>query len=143
VHSHFDQSRAEMTRRFIRACENPRVHVIGHPTARRIGKRAGVDVDFAELFRAAARTGTALEINASPQRLDLPSGHVKAARDAGVKFAIDSDAHSVPNLANMPYGVGAAQRGWLTPDDVINTWPLARLREFLRKNRLVSRPRPV
>jgi DNA polymerase (family X) len=135
VHSHFDQSRAEMTRRFIRACENPYVHVIGHPTARRIGKRAGVDVDFAELFRAAARTGTALEINASPQRLDLPSDHIRAARDAGVKFAIDSDAHSVPNLANMPYGVGAAQRGWLTPDDVINTWPLGKLREFLRKGR--------
>jgi DNA polymerase (family 10) len=133
VHSHFDQSRAEMTRRFITACENPFVHVIGHPTARRIGKRAGVDVDYPELFRAAARTGTALEINASPQRLDLPSDQIRAARDAGVKFAIDSDAHSVPNLGNLPYGVGAAQRGWLTPDDVINTWPLARLRTFLRK----------
>jgi DNA polymerase (family X) len=138
VHSHFDQPRTEMTRRFIRACENPHVHVIGHPTARRIGRRAGVDVDFAELFRAAARTGTALEINASPQRLDLPSDHIRAARDAGVKFAIDSDAHSVPNLATMPYGVGAAQRGWLTPGDVINTWPLARLLEFLGKNRLLS-----
>jgi DNA polymerase (family 10) len=132
VHSHFDQSRKEMTRRFITACENPHVHVIGHPTARRIGKRGGVDVDFAELFKAAARTGTALEINASPQRLDLPSDHIRAARDAGVKFAIDSDAHSVPNLGNMPYGVGTAQRGWLTPDDVINTWPLDRLRAFLR-----------
>jgi DNA polymerase (family X) len=135
VHSHFDQPRDEMTRRFIAACENPRVHVIGHPTARRIGKRAGVDVDFAELFRAAARTGTALEINASPQRLDLPSDHIRAARDAGVVFAIDSDAHSVPNLGNMPYGVGAAQRGWLSADDVINTWPLGKLREFLAKER--------
>jgi DNA polymerase (family X) len=135
VHSHFDQPRAEMTRRFIRACENPYVHVIGHPTARRIGKRAGVDVDFAELFKAAARTGTALEINASPQRLDLPSEHIRAARDAGVRFAIDSDAHSVPNLANMPYGVGAAQRGWLTADDVINTWPLDRLRRFIGDSR--------
>jgi DNA polymerase (family 10) len=135
VHSHFDQSRTEMTKRFIRACENPYVNIIGHPTARRIGKRAGVDVDFGELFRAAARTGTALEINASPQRLDLPADHIRQARDAGVKFAIDSDAHSVVNLGNMPYGVGAAQRGWLSADDVINTWPLARLREFLRKNR--------
>jgi DNA polymerase (family 10) len=133
VHSHFDQSREEMTRRFIIACENPYVHIIGHPTARRIGKRAGVEVDFGELFRAAARTGTALEINASPQRLDLPADHIRAARDAGVKFAIDSDAHSVPNLGNMPYGIGTAQRGWLTPDDVINTWPLDRLRVFLRK----------
>ncbi|HLK02166.1 MAG TPA: DNA polymerase/3'-5' exonuclease PolX, partial [Streptosporangiaceae bacterium] len=103
------------------------------PTARRIGKRAGVDVDFGELFRAAARTGTALEINASPQRLDLPADHIKAAKAAGVKFAISSDAHSVINLGNMPYGVGTAQRGWLTPDDVINTWPLGRLRAWLRK----------
>ncbi|HEY2262102.1 MAG TPA: DNA polymerase/3'-5' exonuclease PolX [Streptosporangiaceae bacterium] len=135
VHSHFEQPRAEMTRRFITACENPHVHVIGHPTARRMGKRPPVDVDFGELFRACARTGTALEINASPQRLDLPSDHIRAARDAGVRFAIDSDAHSVSDLGNMPYGVGTAQRGWLTPDDVINTWPLDRLRDFLRKGR--------
>jgi len=135
VHSHFEQPRAEMTRRFITACENPHVNVIGHPTARRIGKRPPVEVDFGELFRACARTGTALEINASPQRLDLPSDHIRAARDAGVKFAIDSDAHSVSDLGNMPYGVGAAQRGWLTPDDVINTWPLEALRAFLRKGR--------
>jgi len=135
VHSHFEQSRAEMTRRFVAACENPHVNVIGHPTTRRMGKRPPVEVDFGELFRACARTGTALEINASPQRLDLPSDHLRAARDAGVKFAIDSDAHSVSDLGNMPFGVGTAQRGWLTPDDVINTWPLDRLRAFLRKGR--------
>jgi DNA polymerase (family 10) len=135
VHSHFDQPRAEMTRRFIVACENPYVNVIGHPTTRRMGRRPPVDVDFGELFRACARTGTALEVNASPQRLDLPSDHIRAARDAGVTFAIDSDAHAVSDLANMPYGVGTAQRGWLTPDDVINAWPLARLRAFLREAR--------
>jgi DNA polymerase (family X) len=135
VHSHFEQSRAEMTRRFVAACENPHVNVIGHPTTRRMGKRLPVEVDFGELFRACARTGTALEINASPQRLDLPSDHIRAARDAGVRFAIDSDAHSVSDLGNMPYGAGTAQRGWLTPDDVINTWPLDRLRTFLRKDR--------
>jgi DNA polymerase (family 10) len=135
VHSHFEQSRAEMTRRFVTACENPHVNVIGHPTTRRIGKRPPVEVDFGELFRACARTGTALEINASPQRLDLPSDHIRAARDAGVTFAIDSDAHSVSDLGNMPYGAGTAQRGWLTSDDVINTWPLDRLRVFLRKGR--------
>ena len=135
VHSHFELSRAEMTRRFVVACENPHVNVIGHPTTRRLGKRPPVEVDFGELFRACARTGTALEINASPQRLDLPSDHIRAARDAGVRFAIDSDAHSVSDLGNMPYGAGTAQRGWLTPDDVINTWPLDRLRTFLRKDR--------
>ena len=135
VHSHFEQSRAEMTRRFVAACENPHVNVIGHPTTRRMGKRPSVEVDFGELFRACARTGTALEINASPQRLDLPSDHIRAALDAGVRFAIDSDAHSVSDLGNMPYGAGTAQRGWLTPGDVINTWPLDRLRAFLRKGR--------
>ena len=135
VHSNFDQPRAEMTRRFVTACENPYVNIIGHPLTRRIGRRPPVDVDFGELFRACARTGTALEINASPQRLDLPSDHIRAARDAGVVFAIDSDAHSVADQGNLPYGVGTAQRGWLTPDDVINTWPLDRLRAFLRKGR--------
>ena len=135
VHSNFDQPRTEMTRRFVTACENPRVNIIGHPLTRRIGRRPPVDVDFGELFRACARTGTALEVNASPQRLDLPSDHIRAARDAGVVFAIDSDAHSVADQGNLPYGVGTAQRGWLTPDDVINTWPLDRLRAFLRKGR--------
>ena len=135
VHSHFDQPRAEMTRRFVTACENPYVNIIGHPLTRRIGRRPPVEVDFGELFRACARTGTALEVNASPARLDLPGDYIRQARDAGVKFAIDSDAHSVADQANMPYGAGTAQRGWLTADDVINTWPLARLRAFLRKGR--------
>jgi len=135
VHSHFDQSRAAMTRRFITACENPYVNVIGHPLARRIGQRPPVDVDLPELFRACARTGTALEVNAHPNRLDLPSAHIRAARDTGVKFAVDSDAHFIGGLDYLRYGVGTAQRGWLAPGDVINTWPLPRLREFLRKGR--------
>ncbi|HEX9520578.1 MAG TPA: DNA polymerase/3'-5' exonuclease PolX [Streptosporangiaceae bacterium] len=133
VHSHFDQPRAEMTRRFLRACENPRVNIIGHPSTRKIGKRSPVDVDWDELFRACAATGTALEINSHPDRLDLPSDHIRAARDADVKFSIDTDSHAAGHLDFLRYGVGTAQRGWLTPDDVINTWPLERLREFLRK----------
>jgi DNA polymerase (family X) len=133
VHSHFDQSRAAMTRRFITACENPHVNVIGHPLTRKIGKRPPVDVDLPELFAACARTGTALEVDSHPARLDLPSAHIRAAKDAGVKFAIDSDAHFTGGLDYLRYGVGTAQRGWLTPDDVINAWPLPRLRTFLRK----------
>ncbi|HUB38231.1 MAG TPA: DNA polymerase/3'-5' exonuclease PolX [Streptosporangiaceae bacterium] len=135
VHSHFDLPRKEMTRRFITACENPHVNVIGHPLTRKIGRRPPVDVDLPELFRACARTGTALEVNSHPARLDLPSAHIKAARDAGVKFAVDTDAHSVRDLGYLQYGVATAQRGWLTADDIITTWPLARLTEFLRKNR--------
>ena len=92
-------------------------------------------MDFAELFRGCARTGTALEVNAHPDRLDLPADHIRAARDAGVRFAIDSDAHSTQHLGYLRYGIGTARRGWLTPADVINTWPLPRLRAFLRKGR--------
>ena len=135
VHSHFDQPPAAMTRRFVTACENPHVNVIGHPLARRIGQRPPVDVDLPELFRACARTGTALEVHAHPNRLDLPSAHIRAAKDAGVRFAIDSDAHFIGGLDYLRYGVGTAQRGWLAPGDVIYTWPLPRLREFLRKGR--------
>ena len=135
VHSHFDQDRRAMTKRFIVACENPRVNIIGHPLTRKIGRRPPVDVDLGELFTACARTGTALEVNASPARLDLPGDYIRQARDAGVKFAIDTDAHSFGDLENMKYGVGTAQRGWLTSGDVINTWPLEKLREFLRKGR--------
>jgi len=133
VHSHFTQDRAAMTRRLVRACENPHVHVIGHPTARLIGRRPPVDADWDEVFRAAARTGTALEIDAFPDRLDLPADLVRRAKRFGVKFAVDTDAHAVGHHRNIRYAVGTAQRGWLTPDDVINTWPLDRLRAFLRK----------
>jgi DNA polymerase (family 10) len=94
-----------------------------------------VDVNLAELFKACVRTGTALEVNAHPDRLDLPADHIGAARDAGVRFAINSDAHSIVHLDYLRYGIGTAQRGWLTADDVINTWPLPKLQDFLRKGR--------
>ncbi|MEV4457737.1 DNA polymerase/3'-5' exonuclease PolX [Microbispora sp. NPDC049633] len=127
VHSHFTQSREEMTRRFIAACENPHVHVIGHPTTRKIGKRPPVDADWEAVFRAAARTGTIMEIDSYPDRADLPSDLVRLARHHGVKFSIDSDSHAIPHLAHQRFGVGIAQRAWLTPDDVVNTWPVDRL----------------
>ncbi|MGH3343631.1 MAG: DNA polymerase/3'-5' exonuclease PolX [Carbonactinosporaceae bacterium] len=135
VHSHFTQSREDMTRRIVRACQNPHVNIIGHPTGRKIGKRPPVEVDLEAVFRACARTGTALEIDAYPDRLDLYDQHILWARRYGVKFAIDSDAHSTLHLPNMRYGVGTAQRGWLSADDVINAWPLTRLRRYLRKGR--------
>jgi DNA polymerase (family 10) len=134
IHSHFNQSREAMTRRMIRAMENPHVNVIGHPTTRKIGRRDPVDLDLDAVFEAAARTGTALEIDAYPDRLDLRDEHVRRARRSGVRFAIDTDAHAVGHLDAMCYGIGVAQRGWLTKDDVIDTWPLAKLRRFLRKD---------
>lgn len=135
IHSHFDQPAAAMTRRLIRACENPFVTILGHPSARLIGRRPPVDADWDAVFAACARTGTALEIDSLPDRLDLSAEHVRRARRHGVRFAIDSDAHAVPHLACTRYGVGTAQRGWLTADEVINTWPVDRLIGFLRANR--------
>jgi DNA polymerase (family 10) len=135
VHSHFNQSREEMTRRMIRAMENPHVNVIGHPTARLIGKRPPIDLDFEAVFEAAARTGTALEVNSFPDRLDLKDEHILWARRYGPKFAVNTDSHSPVHLSLMRFGVATAQRGWLAKDDVINTWPLSKLRRFLRKGR--------
>ncbi|MFH9941032.1 DNA polymerase/3'-5' exonuclease PolX [Streptomyces murinus] len=133
LHSHFDLGRKAMTRRLVRAVENPYVNILGHPTTRLIGRRAGVDADWDEVFAVCARTGTALEVNAQPDRLDLGDEDILRARTHGVRFAVNTDAHSVPHLAQLRYGIGTAQRGWLTPDEVINTWPLTRLRRFLRK----------
>jgi DNA polymerase (family 10) len=130
IHSRFGQPRKAMTRRLIRACENPYVNIIGHPTTRQINRRPPVNADFDAVFEAAAGTGTAMEVNGSPDRLDLPDDLILRAKGHGVKFAINSDAHAVAHL-DLRYGVGTAQRGWLTADDVINAWPLDRLREFI------------
>jgi histidinol phosphatase-like PHP family hydrolase len=135
IHSSFEQDWATMTKRFVVAAENPRVNIIGHPLTRKVGRRPPVQVDFDALYAVCARTGTALEVNASPDRMDLPAEHIAAARDAGVKFAVDTDAHSLVDLTNMRYGVAAARFGCLTTEDVINAWPLDRLEEFLRKGR--------
>jgi DNA polymerase (family X) len=135
VHSHFTQSKDEMTRRVLRAIENPYVDVIGHLTTRQIGRRPPVDLDLEAIFEAAGRTGTALEINSHPDRLDLSDEHVLWARRHGVPFAVNTDAHAVPHLEHRRFGVGVAQRGWLTKDDVINAWPLAKLRRFLAQGR--------
>ena len=138
VHSYFSLSRAEQTRRLVRACENPYVAVIGHPTTRSIGRRAPIEVDWDAVFAAAARTGTALEVNCFPDRLDLPDDLILRAKRFGVKFAINTDAHSVRHLENLRYGVGMAQRGWLEKGDVINTWPLAKLRAFIDAKRALA-----
>ncbi|MFJ8648212.1 DNA polymerase/3'-5' exonuclease PolX [Streptomyces sp. NPDC093546] len=132
VHSHFTLGRQAQTRRLVRACENPHIAVLGHPTTRQLGRRPPIDADFDAVFEACARTGTALEINAHPNRLDLRDEDILRAKRYGVKFAVNSDAHAVTHLPYLRYGIGTAQRGWLTKDDVVNTWPLTRLRRFLR-----------
>jgi len=135
VHSHFGQSKDQMTRRVIRAIEHPRVNIIGHLTTRKIGRRDPIELDLEAVFAAAGRTGTALEINAYPDRLDLRDEHVLWAKRHGVRFAIDTDSHAVGHLDLMRFGVATAQRGWLMKDDVINAWPVTKLRRFLRKGR--------
>jgi DNA polymerase (family 10) len=135
VHSLFNQSKNEMTRRIVRAMENPNVHIIGHPTGRILNKRQPVELDLEEVFKAAARTGTALEVNGYPDRLDLKDEHILWARRHGVRFSVDTDSHATTHLEHMRYGVGTAQRGWLTKDDVINAWPVSKLKTFLRKGR--------
>ncbi|HEX6681693.1 MAG TPA: hypothetical protein VF062_02820, partial [Candidatus Limnocylindrales bacterium] len=135
VHGQFRQPAAQMTRRLIRAIENPYVNVIGHLTTRQIGRRPPIEADFDAVFEAAAATGTAIEINSFPDRLDLPDDLVFRAVKHGVKFAIDSDSHSTTHLANMRFGVAMAQRGWVTAGMVVNTWPLERLRAFVSAKR--------
>jgi len=140
IHSQFRLSKSEQTRRLIRAIENPHVHVIGHPSGRRLDRREGIDFDVAAVAKAAVKHSVALEINAHPARLDLRDDHVRWAREQGANFVISTDAHSVAELDNMHFGVATSQRGWAQPDSVINTWPLERLLGFLTKGTAVARP---
>ena len=135
VHSDFDQTRDEMTKRLLTAIEHPYVNIIGHPTTRVLGRRPSIDFDVDAVFAAAARSHTALEINAFPDRLDLSDELVRRAREHRVVFAIDTDSHAVPHLDYIRYGIAVAQRGWVSAGEVINTWPLKRLRKFLAKGR--------
>jgi DNA polymerase (family 10) len=127
VHSGLRQDRERVTARMLAAIRNPHVDVIAHPSGRLIGEREGADLDMEPIFRAAAETSTALEVNAYPKRLDLRDVHVRRAIELGVKLAISSDGHDVDSFALLPFGVATARRGWATPADVINTWPLERV----------------
>jgi len=127
VHSRFKQSREEMTARICRALEHPYVNIFVHPTGRLIGERDPYDVDLDQVFETARRHGKAVEINASPTRLDLNDHHARRARELGVLLAIDTDTHFLDQLENMELGVAVARRAWVGPDQVVNTLPLDRL----------------
>lgn len=133
IHDRFEMPKDAMTARVLAALRHPRVNIFAHPTARRIGRRAGADFDLDVVFRAAAENGVALEINSTPSRLDLRDDHIRSARELGCRFVINTDAHGPSRLERMALGVGMAQRGWLTAEEVINTWPLERLKSFLDK----------
>jgi DNA polymerase (family 10) len=126
------QGPEQMTERIINAMRNPHVTVIGHLTTRLIGERQPIDADFEAVFKAAADTGTALEINASPERLDLKDLHVQRARELGVPLVISTDSHTTEALDNVQYGVAVARRGWCEPGHILNTWPLDEFLAFLK-----------
>jgi DNA polymerase (family 10) len=133
VHSFFDLPRVAQTERMVRAMENRHVSIVAHPTGRLIGEREPYEIDMDRVIAAARDTGCWLEINGEPDRLDLNDVHARAAKLAGVKLSVSTDAHSVSAFDYMRFGVDQARRGWLTAGDVINTRPLAGLRKLLKR----------
>lgn len=132
IHSSFQQSQDQIMARLTNALENPHVDMIAHPTGRLIGRRKGYDVDLEKLIEGAKRTGTILELNANPNRLDLNWEWLMKAQEEGVNIAINTDAHSYPMLDHMNIGVGSGRKGWLRKDTVVNTWTKQQLMEQLK-----------
>jgi DNA polymerase (family 10) len=130
VHSSFDRNPTE---RVLSAMENPHVDCIGHLTGRKLNKRGPADIDLERVLEKALETGTFVEINAQPDRLDLRDAHARAAGEAGVKLSISSDAHQVSALENLEFGVAQARRGWLGPDQILNTRPWGELKKLLKR----------
>ena len=135
IHSALGSARERVTTRTLKAMDNPCVTCIGHPTGRIIGYREAMDLDMPAVIEHAAQTSTALEVNADPSRLDLKDVHCRMAIEAGVKLAIDTDAHSTDGLGLMPFGVATAARGWAAKTDVLNTFPLAKLKALVKAKR--------
>ena len=135
IHTGFTQNEAMLTRRMVRAMENPYVSLIAHPTGRLMGQREPYPLDLEAVVGAARRTGTALEINAYPKRLDLSDAAARRAREAGVMLAVSTDSHSLDQLEQMTFGLGVARRAWVEPEGLLNCLPLARLQAWVAKKR--------
>jgi DNA polymerase (family 10) len=133
VHSHLNLEAAEMTDRLLRALECPHVRALGHPTGRLLLHRDPFPFDFEAIASVAARKNVYLEINASPERLDLTASLARAAKARGAKFVISTDAHHPKHLANMRYGVTMARRAWLEPADILNTLPAVEFAKAIKK----------
>ncbi|MGO1058898.1 DNA polymerase/3'-5' exonuclease PolX [Planococcus sp. FY231025] len=132
IHSSFQQPREQIMERILTAMKNPHVDMIAHPTGRIVGQRSGYDPDVEQLLDWAKEYGKIVELNASPYRLDLAVEYLEMAQEKGVPVAINTDAHAVNQLEVMAIGVRHAQKAWLKKDHVVNTWPLERLREYLK-----------
>lgn len=136
IHSHFNQPKEKIMARLHEALKNPYVHIIAHPTGRKIGFRDGYTVDLDELFILAKETGTALELNANPNRLDLNAKLVERAQKLGVSIVINTDAHHIDHLSYMKLGVQTGRKGWLKKDTVLNTKNIEDLLSFLKKKKV-------
>lgn len=144
LHEHARQEAAQLTRRSIAALRHPLVNVLCHPANQLVGYFEGYALDFDALYAAAAETGTALEIDGAPSHMDLDGERARAAAAAGATLSIDSDCHRAPALARqMRFGVGTARRGWVEARQVLNTRPLAEVREFIAAKRRGGRPSPA
>jgi len=133
IHSRMKDDRKTMTERVCHAIENKHVHILGHPTGRLILKRQEFELDLKRVFETAAEHNVVMELNAHPKRLDLNAGNLRAAKRAGLKIAINTDAHTISELDNMRFGIYEARRGWVTKEDVINTYPLKKMLSLLKK----------
>lgn len=133
VHSQFNLSSEDQTKRVKKAMANKNVDILFHPTGRVLNKRDAYAIDMEEIISFAKKTGTILEINAFPQRADLKDEYIKKCVEIGVKMSVDSDAHSTKHLSYIDYGVYQARRGWATKEDIINAWPLEKMLSFLKK----------
>jgi len=131
IHSRFNMSETEMTRRIIRAIENPHTTMLGHPTGRLLLARDPYPVDMGQVLEAAARCGVIIELNANPHRLDLDWRLMKKARELGLKIALNPDAHHLDGLEDISYGVGIARKGWLSKEDVINCLDSEQMQSYL------------
>lgn len=134
IHSSFSQPREKIMERLKTALESAHVDIIAHPTGRIIGRREGYDVDMDLLIQLAKETGTALELNANPNRLDLSAENIRKAQEQGVKLVINTDAHSIDHLEFMEVGVGTARKGWIKKDTVINTWDKNEFIQYIKRN---------
>lgn len=132
IHSNFKMPKEKMTERIIKAMKNPNVDIISHPTGRILKKRDEYQIDFDKILRAAKETGTILEINSFPERLDLNDQNIRWAKEAGVKMVINTDAHHKDQLRFIEFGIAQARRGWAEKKDIINTQPLKKLLKFLK-----------
>ena len=137
IHSSFHLKKDEQEARIIKAMENPYMTILGHPTGRLLLSRDGYDIDMRTIIDAAARTGTIIELNASPYRLDIDWRYMKYAKEKGVMISINPDAHEAAGLAEIFYGIGIARKGWQEKKDILNTRTAAEIADLLKQRKSI------